>query len=89
MMFSNAEFIFQVEYVAIYKVEPSIFNPFASTSYYWLYREFKAEFFGPYKSIADCIGNFENTMTVTNQLYSTLDLSNIVFIDFKKRKRIQ
>lgn len=85
MIFANAELVSSMGLIDVYKVDPGIFMPFASTSYYWFCRDIGLEFTGPFKSIAECVSNFEQSMLISDKI----DLNNMIFIDFKKRRRIK
>lgn len=78
-----ATFLFSFGSVFIYEAKAAG-TFFGQTSlYYWRYRD-TGTYYGPFKSIMECTRHWEESTRPTPQP----DMTNVIKVDFKTRKRI-
>lgn len=89
-----AELLFNFGSVYVYEVKPKIYDLFNQPVYYWRYRD-TAEYYGPFKTIMECCRNWESTVRGTptlpalTQVNDGIDMSNVIRVDFKNKRRIK
>lgn len=75
-----AQLLFSMGSVMVYELKPQLFG---KTTYFWKYRD-GIHVFGPFTSIMEATQNWESTMIKPNPAPS-----NVIHVDFKKKKRIK
>ena len=88
-----AKFLFSFGSVYIYEWTPGKFDLFGQPMYYWRYVD-TAAYYGPFVSIMECTRHWEaftrgqsNTQAIN--LQKEMDMSNVIRVDFKTKKRIK
>lgn len=82
-----AQFLFSFGSVYIYELKPRTYDLFNQPMYYWRYKD-TGSYYGPFKSIMECTRHWEeSTRSTTNT--DVIDISNVIRMDFKTRKRIK
>jgi hypothetical protein len=86
-----AEFVFSIGSIVVYKSKPK-YTLFGKTTYFWKYVD-TTEFSGPFDSIMHAMNHCmksQNLPTTRTHIHTAvIRPTNVVYVDFKKKKRIK
>lgn len=84
--FKQAELLFTFGSVLVYEIKPKVYDLFNPSVYYWRYKDTPV-LYGPFDSIMNCTKHWESTMHSPAPIEQP-DMTNVIKVDFKSRKRI-
>lgn len=84
-----AEPLFTFGSVIVYELKPNVYDIFKKPLYYWRYKD-SSTHAGPFNSIMECTRDWEaSTRGVPmHETAPVIDMSNVIKVDFRSRKRI-